>query len=283
MVTISSAIRSAAERLDIAGVPEPRREAASLLRHSLGKDAAFIIAHPEYELSAVESEGFEEAVQRREQREPFQLIVGRQEFYGLDFAVEAGVLIPRPETEILVERAVEILKGLEKPNFFEAGIGTGCISISILKSCGRARATAVDISGQALDLAARNSELHGVSERLELIHSDLFEAVIGRTFDMIVTNPPYVKIGDKESLQKEVADFDPPAALFAGEDGLDIIRRIAAEAPRYLAGGGYLLMEIGHGQSESVKELFETDEWQDIEFLNDLQRIPRMAVVQKAF
>lgn len=137
--------------------------------------------------------------------------------------------------------------------------------------------------GQALDLAARNSELHGVSERLELIHSDLFEAVIGRTFDMIVTNPPYVKIGDKESLQKEVADFDPPAALFAGEDGLDIIRRIAAEAPRYLAGGGYLLMEIGHGQSESVKELFETDEWQDIEFLNDLQRIPRTAVVQKAF
>ena len=284
MVNISVAIRSAAERLSIAGVPEPRREASLLLRYAIGKDTAFIIAHPEYELSSEESAKFETAVRRREQREPFQLILGSQEFYGLDFQVQAGVLIPRPETEILVERAIEILRRADRPTtFLEIGVGTGCISVSILDSVKTATATAVEISEQALALAARNSHRLGVSERLELLRSDLFQAVPDRTFDVIVSNPPYVPLPERPKLQREVVDFDPPIALFAGEDGLDAIRRIAAEAPRYLVRGGYLLVEIGHGQSESVKELFETDEWQDVEFLNDLQGIERTAAVRRAF
>ena len=284
MVNISAAIRSAAERLSIAGVPEPRREASLLLRYAIGKDTAFIIAHPEYELSSEESAKFETAVRRREQREPFQLILGSQEFYGLDFQVQAGVLIPRPETEILVERAIEILRRADRPTtFLEIGVGTGCISVSILDSVKTATATAVEISEQALALAARNSHRLGVSERLELLLSDLYQAVPNRTFDMIVSNPPYVPLPERPKLQREVVDFDPPIALFAGEDGLDAIRRIAAEAPRYLVRGGYLLVEIGHGQSESVKELFETDEWQDVEFLNDLQGIERTVAVRRAF
>lgn len=281
---ISAAIRSAAERLSIAGVPEPRREASLILRYAIGKNTAFIIAHPEYELSSEESAKFETAVRRRQQREPFQLILGSQEFYGLDFQVEAGVLIPRPETEILVERAIEILRRADQPaTFFEIGVGTGCICISILDAVRTATATAVDISMQALAVAGRNSDRLGVSERLELLRSDLFQAVPDRTFDMIVSNPPYVSLREKPKLQREVVDFDPPIALFAGEEGLDVLRRIAAEAPRYLVRGGYLLMEIGHGQSESVKKLFETNKWQNVEFLNDLQGIQRTVAVRRAF
>lgn len=283
MLNISSAIRTAAQRLEKAGIAESRREAASLLRFAIDRDAAFLFANPEYELTPDEADRFEDTVKRREGREPYHLIIGVKEFYGLDFEVEAGVLIPRPETEILVERAVDILAGENKPTFLEIGVGTGCIAISILDSVKPATAIAVDISRQALDLATRNAERHGVSERLKLIRSDLFDAVDPKSFDMIVSNPPYVPLGELTKLQREVVDFDPPAALFAGEDGLDVIRLIAAEAPRYLVKGGYLLMEIGHGQSESVKELFETGVWQNAEFLKDLQGIPRTVAARKCF
>ena len=282
MSNIPYAISSAADRLDKAGVPEARREAASLLRYSIDRDAAFLIAHPEYELTATELEKFENFVRRRELREPFQLIVGRQEFYGLDFEVQAGVLIPRQDTEILVEKAVEILAGMASPSFLEIGIGSGCISVSLLKAHGTATATAVDISQQALALAARNAERHGVSNRLKLLYSDLFNSLGRQQFDMVVSNPPYIKSGDEEGLQTEVVKYDPPAGLFAGEDGLDMIKRIAADAPHFLSAGGYLLMEIGHGQAQRVKELFQTGPWESVEFLKDLQRIQRTVVAQKA-
>ena len=282
MSNIATAINSGAERLANAGVPEPRREASSLLRYILDRDAAFLIAHPEYVLTGAESGKYEDAIRRREQREPFQLIVGRQEFYRLGFEVEAGVLIPRPETEILVERAVDILGKVDKPKILEIGVGTGCISISILNSMKTATAVGVDISDQALDLAARNSKELGVADRLELLCSDLFEQVGERRFDMIVSNPPYVPVGDRESLQPEVVQYDPHAALFGGEEGLDVIRRIAADAPAHLATDGYLLMEIGHGLAESVKELFGSGPWKDVELINDLQGIERTLVARLA-
>ena len=145
-----------------------------------------------------------------------------------------------------------------------------------------ATATAVDISQQALTLAARNAERHGVSNRLKLLYSDLFNSLGRQQFDMVVSNPPYIKSGDEEGLQIEVVKYDPPAGLFAGEDGLDMIKRIAADAPHFLSAGGYLLMEIGHGQAQRVKELFQTGPWESVEFLKDLQRIQRTVVAQKA-
>ncbi len=280
-MNIHSALISASEQLGHAGIDQPRREAASLLAFCLKRDAAFLISHPEYELSIEEEARFEDTVRRRAGREPFQLIVGRQEFYGLDFEVESGVLIPRHETEMLVERAVEILKDAEQPSFFEVGVGTGCISVSILHLIETAKAVAVDISEQALDLARRNAERHGVSERLSLLKSDLFAEARGK-FDIIVSNPPYIPLGDAPQLQPEVVKFDPPEALFAGLDGLDIISRIIAEAPRFLKLEGYLLLEIGQGQAAGVKGMLGPDQWASVEILADLQGIPRTSVARTA-
>jgi release factor glutamine methyltransferase len=281
MVNISSSIGSAAERLDKAGISDTRREAASLLRYCKEKDPTFLIAHPEYDLTDAEAARFENAIRRREKREPFQLIVGQQEFYGLDFEVEAGVLIPRPETEILVEKAIDILAGFQQPRIFEAGVGTGCIVVSILHSVTAATAIGVDISQKALDLAARNAGRHGVAERLSLRQADLFDGVSGK-FDMIVSNPPYVPSGDASSIQPEVIDFDPPEALFGGDDGLDVIRRIGAEAPRLLVPEGYLLIEFGYGQAEGVKEVWKGRDWKKFEIFEDLQGIPRTLIAQRS-
>ncbi|CAN5324012.1 peptide chain release factor N(5)-glutamine methyltransferase [soil metagenome] len=278
-MNISLALISASEQLGRAGIDQQRREAASLLAFGISREAAFLIAHPEYELTVEEAARFEDAVRRRAGREPFQLIVGRQEFYGLNFEVESGVLIPRHETELLVERAVEILKNTERPSFFEAGVGTGCISVSILHLIETAKAMAVDISEQALDLARRNAERHGVSGRLCLLKSDLFAIARGK-FDIIVSNPPYIPLSDAKGLQPEVVEFDPPEALFAGVDGLDIIRRIVAEAPQFLIPQGYLLLEIGQGQAASVNALLGSDHWASVEILADLQGIPRTLVAR---
>lgn len=280
-MNISSALISASAQLGQGGIDQPRREAASLLAFGLGREAAFLIAHPEYELTVEEAVRFEDSVRRRAGREPFQLIVGRQEFYGLNFEVESGVLIPRPETELLVERAVEILKYSEQPSFFEVGVGTGCISVSILHLLETAKAVAGDISERALDLTRRNAERHGVSERLCLLKSDLFAEARGK-FDIIVSNPPYIPLSDAKGLQPEVVAFDPPEALFAGLDGLDIIRRIVAEAPQFLIPRGYLLLEIGQGHAESVKGLLGSDQWASVEIFADLQRIPRILVARAA-
>jgi release factor glutamine methyltransferase len=281
MDNISLAITSAAQRLEKAGIPEARREAASLLRYVIGRPASFLIAHPDYRLTPDESAKFENAVRRRENREPFQLIVGTQEFYGLDFEVAAGVLIPRPETEILVEKAVNILYGLSEPRILEIGVGTGCIIVSVLHSVPAARAIGVDISDKALELAARNAARHGVSERLFLRKTDLFEGISG-AFAMIVSNPPYVPAADATSLQPEVIDFDPPKALFGGEDGLEMIRRVLTESPKHIDPGGYLLMEFGFGQETSVKDLLADGNWGEIEILDDLQGIPRTLVARRA-
>lgn len=278
-MNIGEAIASAAKRLGDAGIAQPRREASSLMAYCVGRDAAFLIAHPEYDLAAVEAKRYEEAVARRAGREPFQLIVGKQEFYGLEFEVKAGVLIPRPETESLVEKAVEILGQRETSSFFEAGIGSGCISVAILHSVRTATATAVDISGRALKLAARNAERHGVSGRLNLLASDLFADENGR-FDVIVSNPPYIPEGDADTLQPEVIRYDPHEALFSGSDGLNMIRRLITEAPDYLNARGYLLIEIGQDQAENVKRLLAADIWASVEVIPDLQGIPRTVVAR---
>jgi release factor glutamine methyltransferase len=275
-MNIAEAIRTADERLRIAGVDEHHREAASLLAHIIGREAVFLIAHPEYELTGAVACAFDEVVARRERREPFHYIVGRKESYGLEFEVASGVLIPRPETEILVEDAIESLSALADPDLFEIGVGSGCISVSILVNVPNGLAVAVDISGEALSIAGRNAARHGVADRLELRKGDVYEGLEG-AFDLIVSNPPYIPDGDLASLQAEVGGFEPHGALFGGGDGLDIVRRIVSGAPRFLKPGGGLLIEIGFGQAESVKDMFEAGVWEDVDFLPDMQRIPRIA------
>jgi release factor glutamine methyltransferase len=272
---IAEIILNASRILRENGIAEPRREANSLLAFALEKDKAFLIAYPDYELSDREEKRFNEFLQRRARREPFQYITGKQEFYGLDFMVTPDVLIPRPETEIIVENAIEILREMDKPVFCEVGTGSGCISVSILHNVKTARAIGLDISEKALKIAAQNAGRHRVSDRLELKISDVFTNLKNERFDLIVSNPPYISSEEMKILQAEVRDFEPETALTDGRDGLSIIERIIAGAPNFLKPGGYLLMEIGFNQSEKAREMFAPDKWQAIDFLLDLQGIPR--------
>ncbi|MFT3744119.1 MAG: peptide chain release factor N(5)-glutamine methyltransferase [Pyrinomonadaceae bacterium] len=273
---ISAAITAAAAKLQAAGVEDARREASSLLAFVLDRESVFLIAHPEYELSGDETQRFAAAIERRANREPFHYIVGKKEFYGLEFIVAPGVLIPRPETELLVEDAIKLLSGCSNPHFLEIGVGSGCISVSILHNVPNATAIGVDISETALSIAAANANQHNVANRLILTSSNVYESVDVHTrFDLIVSNPPYIPDSDLPTLQSEVREFEPHSALFGGNDGLNIVRRIVSDAPRFLKIGGHILIEIGFGQAASVKELFDGSIWDEIGFIRDLQGIER--------
>ncbi len=273
MPTIAETLKIAAEVLRHGEIAEPRREAGSLLAFALQKDKTFLIAHSEYELSKQEEKRFGEFLRRRAKREPFQYITGKQEFYGLDFEVSKDVLIPRPETELIVENAVELLP--ENGKFCEIGVGSGCISISILCEVKTASAIGLDVSEEALRIAAKNAENHGVSDRLELKTSDVFDVLQNRKFDLVVSNPPYISSENIENLQPEVRDFEPLSALTDGRDGFSIIKKIVENAPNFLKPRGFLLMEIGFDQSDTVKQMFSPKIWQSVEILPDLQNIPR--------
>ncbi|HEY2866557.1 MAG TPA: peptide chain release factor N(5)-glutamine methyltransferase, partial [Pyrinomonadaceae bacterium] len=223
-----------------------------------------------------EFDTFSALIERRSQREPYQYIVGRQEFYGLEFEVTPDVLIPRPETEILVEAAIKHLSKIEDPHFCEIGIGSGCISVAILHSLPTAIAVAGDISKSAIAVTGRNAARHGVATRLALIESNVFTNLPEQPFDAIISNPPYVPSRDVESLQAEVRDFEPLTSLTDGGDGLSIVRCIVVGAPSRLRKGGRLFMEIGFDQSPAVEAIFDRGVWSQVDFLTDLQGFPRI-------
>lgn len=279
-VSIGNAITLGAQLLSVAGVDEARMEAGSLLAHVLGRDRTFIVVHAEDALTDEQIQKFRESVGRRAQGEPLQYITGRQEFFKLKFEVTPDVLIPRPETEIIVERALEFLRAKAGALIADIGTGSGCIVISLLNELPEACGVATDNSATALRVARRNAERHGVFDRLTLLESDLFSALdsIGQ-FDLIAANPPYVSDDKLETMQREV-HYEPRAALFAGTDGMSVIRRLLREAPYFLRSGGYFVFEIGFGQSGAVKNLIDRDVWKLLEIREDLQRIPRTVVLQ---
>ena len=279
-MNIDAALKDAADALDAADVADARPQAASLLAFALNRDRTFLFAHSGQELTSDELAAFTSLIRRRSSREPYQYIVGRQEFYGLDFQVTPDVLIPRPETEILVEAAIKHLSKIDKPRFCEIGVGSGCISVAILHAHPTATAAAGDISEAALTIARRNAKLNGVADRLTLIESDVFANVPDEEFDAIVSNPPYVSRLDLDSLQAEVRDFEPVTSLSDGGDGLSIIRRIVDGAPSRLKKGGCLLMEIGFDQSSRVEAMFDRAVWSSVELLPDLQGIPRIVTAR---
>ncbi len=280
-MNITETLRKATEILHSRGIAEPRREANSLLAFALRKDKTFLIAHNDYELSGEEEKTFQSFLERRAGREPFQYITGNQEFYGLDFFLTPDVLIPRLETEMIVENAIEILKPRKNSRFCEVGVGSGCISVSILHEIRTASAIGLDVSEKALVIAGKNAQRHKVSERLELKLSDVFGVLTDEIFDLIVSNPPYIPRRDIEDLQAEVRRFEPLNALTDGENGLSIIEKIITDAPRFLKPNSFLLIEIGFGQAAEVKSMFDVKFWQNIEILPDLQNIPRMVKAQK--
>jgi len=274
-------LEKSAEELSRVGISEARQEASSLLSLSCGLTRTEIIADPDRDLSATQIEAFHRVLARRLTREPLQYIRNRTEFFGLEFDVDPRVLIPRPETEILVEKSIELLDVGRSKNFCEIGVGSGCIAISVLKSVGSATCVAVDKSPEALELAKDNSLKHLVSERLDLRISDLFEKVLEyERFDLIVSNPPYISIEDFSTLQPEVREFEPRLALTDENDGLSIIQRLVSDSENHLTPGGFLLIEIGHDQKSAVQNMFSASNWQEVFFLQDLQGHNRVVVAR---
>lgn len=280
-MNISRALEQATALLQDAEIGEARREASSLLSFVLGRDATFLIAHPEYTLSDSEEEKYKSYIYRRAKHEPFQYIVRRQEFYGLEFEVSPAVLIPRPETELLVEAAIGHLKLKTNPHFCEIGVGSGCISVTILHEIPTATAIAGDVSEKALALARKNAGRYAVDRRIEFRISNVFENLPAGPFDAILSNPPYIPEGDIKSLQPEVREFEPIDALTGGPSGLSIIERIIGESAMHLSEEGALIVEIGINQMAAVERLLEKGRWKNVEFLPDLQDIPRIVCAKR--
>ena len=276
MTKVSEVLDFAHQILKASGIIEPRREAASLLQIALRRGRAFVIANPDYVLTKEELKLYENFVSRRSKREPFQHIAGKVEFWGRDFIVNSDVLVPRSETEMLVEEAITILGKEQNPKFCEIGIGSGCIAVSILAEIKAAEGKGFDVSKNALAVAKKNAIKHEVSDRLLLAESDIFEKAKDERFDLIVSNPPYVPKDSISDLQPEVKDFDPLIALTDGGNGLSIIKQIIEDSPKHLKPNGYLLLEIGIDQDIEVREMFDKKLWKTSETLPDLQRIPRM-------
>ena len=279
MRLIADVLRDATKILQHADVPEARREAGSLLSFVIGKDRTFLISHAEDELDELRVDQFRDAVERRAAGEPLQYITGVQDFFGRQFRVTTDVLIPRPETELLVEAALEVHKTAKL--ICDIGTGSGCIALTLLCELHDARAVAVDKSPAALEIAKFNGRKLSVAERAEFVISDCFDSLQPREFDLIVSNPPYVAAGVLAGLQREVRDHEPLIALSPGSDGLSLIRRLVQEAPAFLTPGGHLIMEIGFDQGDAVQQLIDANIWELCEIRPDLQGIPRIVVLRK--
>jgi release factor glutamine methyltransferase len=309
-MTLQESLQRATHQLD--SVPNLRtdaaRDAALLLRHALSISHTEQLAHPKRPLTPAEVSAYETLIARRLTLEPIQYITGEQEFYGLALGVTPAVLIPRPETEHLVESVLAELansrinnlnfhseRSEESPHFLRSGknssseekirildigTGSGAIAIALAHHLPQAHVTAVDLSPAALAVAAANAARHGLSDRIRFVQSDLLVALAPDSlpFDAIVSNPPYVPETDRASLHPQVRDHEPASALFAGPDGLDIYRRLIPQARAALAPCGLLALEIGQGQRNSIAALLAG--WVQVRFVDDLQRIPRVALAR---
>ena len=274
--TIVAALTRGAARFD--GLTMARRDAELLLMHAIGRDRAYLLTHPEAQLTSEQAAVYEEWLARRERHEPIQYIIGEQEFFGLRLRVTPDVLIPRPETEHLVEAALERVERNAPLRIADIGTGSGAIAVALAHALPMAHLTALDISPAALAVARSNAETHSVSGHIRFCESDLLEAVAGESFDMIVSNPPYV--AENEILEPQVRDYEPTSALFAGATGLDVYERLIPQAQAALKPGGWLLLEIGHGQRDALAQLLSG--WSSVSFVADLQAILRVACAQRA-
>ena len=258
-----------------------RRDAELLLLYAAGLSRSAFLAHSNEELGLAAATHLDVLLERRLEGEPVQYITGECEFYGLPFRVTADALIPRPETEHLVECVLELAPCFAEPRIVDVGTGSGAIAVALAHKLPDAHIAATDVSGVALDLAGENARRNGVGDRIRFLQGDLLAPVVAERFDIVVSNPPYVPSADRNSLAVEIRDFEPGLALFAGEDGLDIYRRLIPAAFAVLASGGFIALEIGCGQSDAVSSLLSGAGFSEIEFRLDLQGIPRVAVARR--
>ncbi len=284
MERVDSALAWAVLVLTRGKVDAPRLTAELLLGHVLNWERVRVVAHPDDALSAETSAEFHRLVERRAAGEPLQYITGRQEFYGLPFHVTPAVLIPRPETEILVEKAIVAAhdSGAHPIRFVDVGTGSGCIAVSFAHEIAHAVGWAADISIEALAIARENAVRNGVQEQLGFLCADLLECFArGPRFDFILSNPPYVATADAAALPAVVREHEPEVALYSGTCGLEIYRRLIPQARERLVPGGRLLLEMGAGMSEQVERLVKQAGLEVESVTADLQGIPRCTLARR--
>jgi release factor glutamine methyltransferase len=263
--------------LEEGGVPVPRLTAEVLLGHTLGCDRSYLFAHGEHALTEPEWLHYARYLQQRLQGMPTQYITQRQEFYGREFHVTPDVLIPRPETEHVVEVALRCWQAEAPARILDIGTGSGALAVTLALETGT-ETWATEISASAASVAARNAVALGA--RVNIVVDDVMSSIAAGSMSLIVSNPPYVPLGQREELQREVRDFEPHTALFAGQTGLEIYARIVADAPRVLRPGGWLVMELGFGCEAAVREMLGG--WREIEVTPDLAGIPRVIAARAA-
>ena len=277
---LKQALQRAIKELTANDVGSPRLNAETLLMFTLACDRAYLYAHPERELTPAEAGRYAQVVIERASGKPSQYIIGHQEFWGLDFLVSPAVLIPRPETEHIIEAVLELVPDRNTTvRIMDVGTGSGCLALTLAHEYPRAEVHATDISSEALEIARINRERLDLS-RVKFHHCDLLEGLDdeGR-FDLIVCNPPYVSEAQPEKVQRQVREFEPKVAVFAGPSGLEIYRRLIPQASDHLAKGGWLVMEIGFSIEAAVRELLAG--WPEPRTRNDLQGIPRVIVARR--
>jgi release factor glutamine methyltransferase len=316
-VQLKQVLATAVEHLEAADVGSPRMNAEVLLMFILGADRAYLYAHPERELTTEEETRYAEVLAQRATGMPSQYITGHQEFWGLDFVVSPAVLIPRPETEHLVEAVLELARGVPNPKVVDVGTGSGCVALALAHELQTAEIYGVDLSEDALDVARANAARLQL-ERVRFQRCDVLQPVLPepsaaisnlhavipsedfspsrepalslskgtcfpgfRDLDFVVTNPPYVAFREADKVQRSVFEFEPRMAVFAGERGLDVIRPLIEQAHDALKAGGWLALEIGYSMRDAVVNLLSSAMWDDIRVVPDLQGIPRVVVARK--
>ncbi len=289
---LGESLKTAILALAAERVPSPRLNAELLLMFTLGCDRAYLYGHPEKELTADQALGYQRALAQRLSGIPAQYITGHQEFWGMDLLVSPAVLIPRPETEHVVERVLELMADwrgrhprgpaeIEEytPRVVDVGTGSGCIALALAKELPEVEIHATDISAEALDIARTNARRLGLQGRVAFHQTDLLTGLEDRPFDTVVSNPPYVGLAEEDQVQLEVRKFEPRSAVFAGESGLEVIHRLVPQARRALKPGGWLVMEISGTIVEGAQKAVAG--WNQVQVLPDLQSIPRVVSAQR--
>jgi len=283
-------LSAAIARLESEGVPSAPLAAELLLMHVLGRDRAFLHAHPEYALDADQAARFAQLIVQRAVGTPVQYLTGRQEFWGLEFEVNPSVLIPRPETEHVVEVALARLgaRRADPLTVADVGTGSGCLAVALAHELPQAHIVATDISPAALEVAARNAARHGVAARIEFRRANFLRTYLAdsrptkRCFDLIVSNPPYIGLDEAASLPREVREHEPREALFAGPEGMDAYPRLIAQAESLMKSGGWLVLELGHKSAPRVALLLQNASWLHAAIERDLAGIDRVISAQRA-
>jgi release factor glutamine methyltransferase len=300
---VRTALKNGIAQLRDADVPSFTLAAELLLLHALGRDRTWLYAHPEENIAVADAQRFVALIARRAAGEPTQHLTGKQEFWGLEFEVTPDVLIPRPETEHVIEVALDRLALREiragRPqkndgtgwNIADIGTGSGCIAIALAKELPGAKIYATDSSPDALEIACRNSINHGFLERISFLESNLlkvFSAAVPQPgheplrLDLIVSNPPYVGRHELNALAREVREHEPESALYGGEEGYELYTDLIAQAAAHLKPGGILVLELGHDTLPAVRPLLDAATWTNIGVTNDLAGIPRVLAAERA-